>query len=66
QVFQGTSAAYHASVLGVATLSYAPWAFFCLISPAMTLLFAWRRIRIARIPDNSNGSHLHSGKVAIE
>lgn len=61
-----TCAAYHASVLGVATLSYAPWALFCLISPLMTLLFAWRGIRIARLPDNSNSSHLHSQKVAIE
>jgi NhaC family Na+:H+ antiporter len=37
-------------VLGVATLSYAPWAFFCLISPLMTLLYAWGNIRIARLP----------------
>ena len=43
-----TCGAYHASVLGVATLAYAPWAFFCLISPAMTLLFAWARIGIVR------------------
>lgn len=42
-----TCGAYHASVLGVATLAYAPWAFFCLISPLMTLLFAWGRIKIA-------------------
>lgn len=46
-----TCGAYHASVLGVATLAYAPWAFFCLLSPAMTLLFAWARIRVARIDD---------------
>jgi len=44
-----TCAAYHASVLGVATLTYAPWAFFCLITPLMTLVFAWGRIRIARL-----------------
>ena len=44
-----TCGAYHASVLGVATLAYAPWAFFCLLSPAMTLIFAWARIRIARV-----------------
>lgn len=46
-----TCGAYHAGVLGVATLSYAPWAFFCLISPAMTLFFAWARIRIVRNPE---------------
>jgi Na+:H+ antiporter, NhaC family len=44
-----TCGAYHASVLGVATLAYAPWAFFCLISPLMTMLFATGRIRIAYV-----------------
>jgi len=43
-----TCGAYHATVLGVATLSYAPFAFFCLISPLMTLLFAALDIRIQR------------------
>ncbi len=46
-----TCGAFHAGVLGVATLSYAPWALFCLISPFMTLLFAWANIRIARAGD---------------
>jgi len=48
-----TCGAYHAGVLGVATLSYAPFAFFCLISPFMTLLFAYRNIKIARIDKNT-------------
>ncbi len=43
-----TCGAFHAGVLGVATLSYAPFAFFCLISPFMTLFFAYRNIKIAR------------------
>ncbi len=43
-----TCGAFHAGVLGVSTLAYAPWALFCLISPFMTLLFAWANIRIAR------------------
>ncbi len=43
-----TCGAYHASVLGVATLSYAPFAFFCLISPFMTLLFASTQYKMAR------------------
>jgi Na+:H+ antiporter, NhaC family len=42
-----TCAAFHAGVLGVSTLSYAPWAFFCLISPLMTLFFAKAKIKIA-------------------
>ena len=37
-----TCGAYHASVLGVATLSYAPFTFFCIISPIMTVAVAWR------------------------
>ncbi|MDO9519694.1 MAG: Na+/H+ antiporter NhaC [Pseudohongiella sp.] len=48
-----TCGAYHASVLGVATLAYAPWAFFCLISPMMTLFFAWARIGIVRNQDGA-------------
>lgn len=44
-----TCAAYHAGVLGVATFAYAPWAFFCLISPLMTLAFAYGKVRIARL-----------------
>ncbi len=43
-----TCGAFHAGVLGVATLSYAPWAFFCLISPLMTMFFAWAQIKIAK------------------
>lgn len=43
-----TCGAFHAGVLGVATFSYAPFAFFCLLSPFMTLLFGYRGIRLAR------------------
>jgi NhaC family Na+:H+ antiporter len=43
-----TCGAYHASVLGVATLAYAPFAFFCLISPLMTLLVAGSGYRLAK------------------
>ncbi len=46
-----TCGAFHAGVLGVATLSYAPWALFCLISPFMTMFFAWAQIRIAKLED---------------
>ncbi len=44
-----TCGAYHASVLGVATLTYAPFAFFCILSPFMTILFGTLGIRIARL-----------------
>jgi len=46
-----TCGAYHAGVLGVATLTYAPFAFFCLISPFMTILYAYMNIKIARDTD---------------
>ncbi|MEM7218844.1 MAG: Na+/H+ antiporter NhaC family protein [Pseudomonadota bacterium] len=48
-----TCGAYHASVLGVATLTYLPYCFFNLISPLMTLLFAALMIRIRRLPEPS-------------
>ena len=41
-----TCGATQASILGVSTALYAPYAFFCYISPLMTLLFAWMNIRI--------------------
>ena len=44
-----TCGAYHASVLNVATLTYLPFCFFNLISPIMTILFAYLKIKIKRI-----------------
>jgi len=43
-----TCGAYHASVLGIGTLTYLPFCFFNLLSPFMTLLFAWFMIKIKR------------------
>ena len=43
-----TCGATQASVLGVATLAYAPFAFFCFISPVMTILYGYLNIKIAR------------------
>ena len=47
-----SGAAYQAGVLGVATLAYAPFAFFCWISPIITLLFGVFNINITRIEDD--------------
>lgn len=44
-----TCGAYHSGVLGVATFSYMPFAFFSLISPLMTLLIAALGYKIRRI-----------------
>ena len=43
-----TCGATQAAVLGVATLTYAPFTFFCIISPIMTILFRYLNIKIAR------------------
>ncbi|MDD3385388.1 MAG: Na+/H+ antiporter NhaC [Bacteroidales bacterium] len=44
-----TCGATQSAVLGVSTWIYFPYAFFCLISPLMTMLFAWLNIRIRRL-----------------
>ena len=44
--------AYQAGVLGVATLAYAPFAFFCWISPIVTLVFGVFNINMTRIEDD--------------
>jgi Na+:H+ antiporter, NhaC family len=43
-----TCGATQATVLGVPTLTFAPYAFFNIISPFMTILFAYLNIRISR------------------
>lgn len=42
-----TCGATQASVLGVATLAYAPYCFFCLLSPFMTMLFGFLGIKLS-------------------
>jgi len=46
-----TCGAYQAGVLGVATFSYLPFAFFNLISPLMTIFFAYANIKIRKLKD---------------
>lgn len=41
-----TCGAYHSTVLGVPTLTYLPFAFFNYISPLMTMVFAYLKIKI--------------------
>ena len=43
-----TCGATQSKVLGVSAFAYAPWAFFNLISPLMTILFAYLNIKIRR------------------
>jgi NhaC family Na+:H+ antiporter len=51
-----TCGAYHSNVLGVATLDYLPYAFFNILSPIMTIAFAYLNIKIRRIaqPNTEN------------
>jgi len=44
-----TCGATHAGVLGMSTLIYLPYCFFNLISPIMTLIFAYANIKIAKL-----------------
>lgn len=39
--------AYQAATLGVATIAYLPFAFFCWISPIISMLYGWFNITIA-------------------
>jgi NhaC family Na+:H+ antiporter len=49
-----TCGAYHSSVLGVATLAYAPFCFFCIISPFMSIFFAYMGIKIRKLGDSKS------------
>ncbi|MCC5928378.1 MAG: Na+/H+ antiporter NhaC [Cyclobacteriaceae bacterium] len=49
-----TCGATQSSILGVATMAYLPFAFFCLISPFMTVFFAYAGIKIARIQNSDS------------
>jgi Na+:H+ antiporter, NhaC family len=46
-----TCGATQANVLGVATMVYAPFTFFCIISPLMTVLQAYLNYKIGRLSD---------------
>jgi NhaC family Na+:H+ antiporter len=47
-----TCGATHAGVLGISTFIYLPYCFFNLISPIMTLIFAYGNIKIAKLSTN--------------
>lgn len=51
-----TCGATQSKVLGVATAAYAPFAFFCIISPLMTILQAYLNYKIRRLDDNQSES----------
>lgn len=50
-----TCGAFAASVLGVATFSYAPFAFFCILSPFVSIAMATMGLGMARLPESDAG-----------
>lgn len=56
-----TCGAYQSGVLGVSTLAYVPFAFFNLLSPLMTLVYAIFKIKIRRL----TGPEAKSDKAGI-
>ena len=50
-----TCGAYQSSVLGVATFTYLPYCFFNILSPFMTILFAYLNIKIRRLNNKEQG-----------
>lgn len=46
-----TCGAYHASVLNVGVLSFAPYCFFNIISPLMTILYGYLNIKIRKLKE---------------
>lgn len=53
-----TCGAYQSGTLGVATLDYLPYAFFNLLSPFMTLLFAAFNIKIRQLQSDANNTSM--------
>ena len=57
-----TCGATQSSVLGVATWAYAPFCFFCMLSPMMSILYAWLNFKIRRFEPGE----LEEGEALIE
>ena len=51
-----TCGAAQQGVLGVEVIAFAPFCFFNIISPFMTILFAWLGIAIAKLPSDSDSN----------
>jgi NhaC family Na+:H+ antiporter len=56
-----TGGAYMAATLGVATIAYLPFNFFCWLSPIVSILFGWFNITIAPLDED-----LPIAEVAID
>jgi Na+:H+ antiporter, NhaC family len=45
--------AYIAGVLGVSTIAYLPYAFFCILSPILAVVFGFTGFRVQKLPQGS-------------
>jgi len=48
-----TGGAYQAATLGVPTIAYLPWNFFCWLSPIVTMIFGWLGITITPLDEET-------------
>lgn len=60
-----TCGAFMAATLGVATIQYAPYAFLCIISPIIAVIFGFFDIKIAKL-DNYDEIHAHDDEEPPE
>lgn len=60
-----TCGAFMAATLGVATIQYAPYAFLCIISPIIAVIFGFFDIKIAKL-DNYDEIHAHDDEEPTE
>jgi NhaC family Na+:H+ antiporter len=58
--------AYMAGVLGVATIAYLPYAFFNLLSPVISLVYAFTGFRIERVDGGPEGTADASQEVRAD
>lgn len=47
-----TCGATQSAILGVATVAYAPFTFFCYLSPVITVIYGWLGIRIPKLSEH--------------
>jgi len=60
-----TCGAFMAATLGVATVQYAPYAFLCIISPIIAVIFGYFDIKIAKL-DTYDEIHAHDDEEPTE
>lgn len=60
-----TGGTYQTATLGVSTLAYMPFAFFCWLSPIVTILYGWFNITIKPLSDEDRAKSEEISRAAI-